>query len=122
MSGHITTRIHVKGLRLQGYHGVLEQETRVGNTFVYDVSITFDWVDAAIIDDVERTINYADIVAIIRSVNNRPVRLIETVAYGIYRAIAETYPYIVAGHVRVSKAKPPIAGLEIEDTAVELEW
>ncbi|MDE6317382.1 MAG: dihydroneopterin aldolase [Muribaculaceae bacterium] len=112
----------MKGLRLHGYHGVLEQETRVGNTFVYDLFLTFNWLDAAITDDVERTINYNDVVAIIRSVNNRPARLIETVAYGVYRAIAETYPNIVAGYVRVTKSKPPIAGVEIEGTAVELEW
>ncbi len=122
MPGHLTKVINVEGLKLYGYHGVSEQETLVGNTFIYDLSVSVDWLDAAITDDVERTINYADLVALIRTVNERPARLLETLAYAVYRAIAETYPTILSGHVKVTKPKPPIAGAQMECASVELDW
>lgn len=123
MSVNITTKIKVEGLRLRGFHGVMEQEARVGNVFVYDVTLKVDWLDAAIIDDVERTINYAEVIAIIRKVNDKPVRLIETVAYGIYRALAEAYPSAIrAGSIKVTKPKPPVGGVELAGSAVTLDW
>lgn len=65
----MTTKIEVNGLRMQGYHGVFAQETRVGNLFSYDVEVIVPWLDAAGSDDISLTVSYADIVDVVREVN-----------------------------------------------------
>lgn len=118
----ITTRIQVNGLRLRGYHGVFEQETRVGNIFSYDVDVTVPWLEAAGTDNIELTLSYADIVEVVRQVNSSPSRLLEHVACRLHKALVEKWPQITAGYVRVAKIKPPIAGSELDSAAVVIDW
>lgn len=118
----ITTRIQVNGLRLRGYHGVFEQETRVGNIFSYDVDVAVPWLEAAGTDDIELTLSYADIVEVVREVNSSPSRLLEHVAFRLRKALVEKWPQITAGYVRVAKIKPPIACSELDSAAVVIDW
>lgn len=118
----ITTRIQVNGLRLRGYHGVFEQETRVGNIFSYDVDVAVPWIEAAGTDDIELTLSYADIVETVREVNSEPSRLLEHVAWRLHKALVGKWPQITGGHLRVAKIKPPIAGSELDDAAVVIDW
>lgn len=122
MSSPITTTIEVRGLRLQGRHGVFVQEAHVGNIFSYDVEVMVPWLDAADCDDIGLTVSYADIVAVVREVNSQPSRLLEHVALRLRRALAVSWPQIVAGSVRVAKIKPPIAGSELDEVAVKIRW
>ena len=39
MTPKISTHIQVNGLQLKGFHGVFEQEMRVGNIFSFDVDV-----------------------------------------------------------------------------------
>jgi len=118
----ITTKIQVRGLLLKGHHGVGEQEMRVGNLFRYDVEVTLPWTDAAVSDSIDLTVSYADIVALVGKVNSEPSRLLEHVAYRLYRSLTAAYPQIAAGCVRVAKIKPPIAGSQMDEAAVEISW
>lgn len=122
MKHSITTKIQVNGLRMQGRHGVFEQETRVGNLFSYDVEVTVPWLEAADSDDIALTLSYADIVTIVRQVNASPSRLLEHVARRLYDALVAACPQIVAGKVRVAKMTPPVAGSEMDSAAVVIEW
>lgn len=122
MAQQISTRIQVEGLRLKGFHGVMEQEMRVGNVFSYDVDVEVPWLNAADADDIQLTISYADIVATIKAVNAIPSRLLEHLAHRLYRTLIATYPTIVAGTVKVAKITPPIAGAQLEKAAVEISW
>lgn len=122
MTQQISTRIQVNGLQLKGNHGVLPQETRVGNIFCYDVDIEVPWLDAADSDDIQLTISYADIVAIVREVNDTPSRLLEHLAHRLYRTLVDAYPSITAGTVKVAKITPPIAGAQMENAAVAISW
>lgn len=122
MTQQISTRIQVNGLQLKGFHGVLEQEKHVGNIFSFDVDIEVPWLDAVDSDDIQLTVSYADIVHLVKSVNNTPSRLLEHLAHRIYRALIESYPSITAGTVKVAKIKPPIAGAQLENASVVLSW
>ena len=122
MTPKISTHIQVNGLQLKGFHGVFEQEMRVGNIFSYDVDVEVPWLDAANSDEIQLTVSYADIVLLIKSVNNTPSRLLEHLAHRIYRALIESYPSITAGTVKVAKIKPPIAGAQLENASVVLSW
>lgn len=118
----ITTHIQVNGLRLRGYHGVFEQETRVGNIFSYDVDVTVPWLEAAGTDDICLTLSYADIVETVREVNSTPSRLLEHVAWRLHEALIGKWPQITGGYIKVAKIKPPIAGSELDNAAVVIDW
>lgn len=122
MTPKISTHTQVNGLQLKGFHGVFEQEMRVGNIFSFDVDVEVPWLDAANSDEIQLTVSYADIVLLIKSVNNTPSRLLEHLAHRIYRALIESYPSITAGTVKVAKIKPPIAGAQLENASVVLSW
>ena len=54
--------IHLKGIRLYAYHGVLPQENRVGAQYTIDLRLKTDFTLAAETDRLEGTINYADVI------------------------------------------------------------
>lgn len=118
----IVTKIQVKGLRLRGYHGVGAQETRVGNIFSYDVEVELPWIDAADSDDIDLTLSYADIVAVVKAVNATPSNLLEHVAARLYRTLCSHFPQITGGMVKVAKLTPPIACSEMDEAAVTISW
>lgn len=104
-------RIAVNGLRLRAAHGVTEQERRVGNDF--EVSV---WVDvprserASVTDCLDDTINYAELVEIVKEQMSVPSVLIEHVAGRIARAVRSKYGVMISGgEVTVSKLAPPIS-------------
>lgn len=116
------TKVQVNGLRLRGFHGVGEQEQRVGNIFVYDVELVYPWLDAAAADDVALTVSYADVVEIVKRVNATPSRLLENIAYRLKESLVASFPAITGGKIRVSKLTPPIPNSEMDAAAVVIEW
>ncbi|MDD7383979.1 MAG: 2-amino-4-hydroxy-6-hydroxymethyldihydropteridine diphosphokinase [Actinomycetaceae bacterium] len=80
--------ITVKGITAFGFHGVLPEETKLGQVFSADVSYGVETADAAAADDLSATISYADVVDAVRSVlAGSPMRLLETVAARIAGAV-----------------------------------
>lgn len=102
--------IEIKGLRITGHHGVLEQERRVGNEFSIDITIHLSDVDGAMENDsLADTVNYAEIVSIVKQQMALPSRLLEHVAARIRNAICGRFPdKISGGAVTVAKLAPPI--------------
>ncbi|MDE7397010.1 MAG: dihydroneopterin aldolase [Muribaculum sp.] len=116
------TTIEVNGLKLQGYHGVYEQERRVGNTFVIDIHLTVE-IDSQILaeDNIGSTISYADIVGIAKEQMSVPSALLEHVAWRIHESLTNRYPELCNGMIRVAKLTPPL-GDELSSAAVRIEW
>lgn len=116
------TTIEVNGLTLQAYHGVYDQERRVGNTFVVDVRLTVDMDERSLsADDIGVTVSYADIVAVVRDEMAVPSALLEHVAWRIRRRLVRLPALVVSGMVRVAKLTPPL-GVELDSAAVRLDW
>ncbi|MCM1225459.1 MAG: dihydroneopterin aldolase [Lachnospiraceae bacterium] len=108
--------IAIKGLRMMGRHGVLDQERRVGNVFEININISVPQADeAAAGDNLDMTVNYAEVIELVKQEMRRPSKLIEAVAFRIARAIKERYADKVAsGTVTVAKLAPPVpAELEL---------
>lgn len=102
--------IEIKGLRMSGRIGVLEQERRVGNEFSIDINLRLTDVAAAMLSDsLADTVNYAEVVSIVKEQMSQASRLLENVAYRIRMAICERFPEkISGGYVTVAKLAPPI--------------
>jgi dihydroneopterin aldolase len=104
------TVIKLNNIRFFAYHGVLPHEAVVGNWFVVNIRIEADLSAACQSDNVEDTINYAEVYNIIKAEMEIPAKLIERVACRILRSIKNAFPQITAIEVRLAKMSPPIVG------------
>ena len=104
--------IHLNEMEFYGYHGALPEETKLGQRFRVTVSLATDLVEAGKTDDLDKTVNYAEVYDVCRAiVEGEPVKLIETVAEKIASDIMEKFAAKVTGvRVVLMKPDPPIPG------------
>lgn len=113
--------IHIDGLRIFARHGVDAQERVVGNTFEVNLSLKIDAGAAMENDCLGNTVNYAEIVDLVKECMATPSALLENVAYRIYCAIGERYPTVKHGHISVYKLQPPISA-ELARVGFSFGW
>ena len=56
-----SSRIYLKNVRFHAYHGVLQQERIVGNDYVVNLVVDYDFTSAMETDELSATINYAEL-------------------------------------------------------------
>jgi dihydroneopterin aldolase len=117
-----TGSIEINRLQLYAFHGVLEQENRVGNLFEISVKLYYPINRAMINDNLSGTLNYAEIINLIKDVMSKPSHLIENVIERIRVALVNNYPLIEGGKITIAKLSPPIANTQLESVAVSYEW
>ena len=103
--------IELEGMEFKAYHGCLEQEKVRGNEFVVDFRGELDLSAAAGSDNLNDTLNYAEIYDIVAEEMSVPSELLENVAGRILKAIEKQFPQLVSFSVRVSKKRPPVDGV-----------
>ncbi|MFS0577322.1 dihydroneopterin aldolase [Sporosarcina sp. 179-K 3D1 HS] len=113
--------IHLNEMQFFGYHGVLPEETRLGQRFRATVTLALDLSEAGKTDDLEKTVNYAEVYSICKSVvEGKPFKLIESVAEQIADEILYNFGDQVLGvRVMLVKPDPPIHG-HYASVAVEI--
>lgn len=101
--------IDIKGVKVSACHGVLESEKSNPQLFVFDVAIDCDINAAAKSDDVNDTVNYADVCAMVAAYCKRNgFNLIERLARGAAELIIKAYPQISSVSVTVHKPQAPV--------------
>ncbi|MCM1331429.1 MAG: dihydroneopterin aldolase [Bacteroides sp.] len=115
----MNTIIEINRLRLRAYHGVLPQENKVGNIYMVSVGIEFPYKYLS--DDLDDTINYAEVIDLINYEMSIPSKLIEQVASRIHKALITRWEKINGGYVKIEKLHPPIND-EIGSASVTLKW
>jgi 7,8-dihydroneopterin aldolase/epimerase/oxygenase len=103
--------IALEGLEFFAYHGVLDEEQRIGNKYSIDIVIEADAHEAAQYDRLRGTVNYEVIYKITAEVMQTRARLLEHIAYKIINQIRIEYPDIESVAVSVSKYNPPVGGV-----------
>ena len=111
-------KVELHGIELRGYHGVLEEERRDGQLFLYDVELEVG--DRGANDRIEDAVDYRDVAATVREVNDRQHKLLEALASATAEAILERFP-VERVRVRVRKPEVHPAGLDVEFSAVTVE-
>ena len=112
-------RIAVEGIRVTGYHGVLENERSTGQVFLADVVAHVSTRAAAASDDVFKTVNYSDIADRAAAVlGGGPSNLIETVAEHVALAVLDMEG-VYCVDVRVHKPQAPLH-VEFKDVTVTI--
>jgi dihydroneopterin aldolase len=106
----MTQKIKIVGLRVYGYHGVLEHERQDGQYFIVDATITIDSERASATDDIANTVSYAEIANLIsENVRNNPVNLLETLSQRLAdEVLFAASPWAKKVKITVSKPDAPI--------------
>ena len=112
-------RIAVHGLSAHAFYGVYEAERRLGQTFRVDAVLELDTAPAAADDDLERTVNYAELARALHSVlTGEPVDLLETLAQRLADVCLED-PLVDAVEITVHKPEADL-GVPFDDVAVAI--
>ena len=113
--------IHVKEMQFYGTHGVLSEETVLGQRFRANVSLAVDMKKAGETDDLDATVSYVGVYEICQQViEGKPFKLIEAVAETVAKRILSEYEGQVFGvRVEIIKPDPPIRG-HYKEVAVEI--
>jgi len=103
-------RISLNRVRIYAYHGVLEQERKVGGWYELSLVVSYPFHQALATDDVADTINYAELLAIVQREMAIPSNLIEHVAGRICKSVIDAFPLTEHVSVELTKLNPPMGG------------
>lgn len=117
----VTTTIEISRLLLHGYHGVAGQERIVGNSFEISLRIRYPAQMSLSTDDVADTLNYAEVIEVVRAEMSVQSQLIEHVAGRIRNSLMKRFPEIEGGMIKVAKLCPP-CGVQLAEVACVIEW
>ena len=113
--------IYLHGTRIFAHHGVLPQETEVGAYFIIDLDIKTDFSRAAATDELEGTLNYAEIHAVLKNVMRSPSKLLERVCERIAEQLFLQFDSIEEISIRLTKENPPM-GAECKEVGVSVTY
>ncbi|AZB31833.1 dihydroneopterin aldolase [Chryseobacterium balustinum] len=114
------SKIFLEDVKIYAYHGVLPEENIIGTYYILNTEIHTDLWDAAVSDDLNDTISYADINEIIHDEMKIQSKLLEHVAGRIITKINEKFSQISYIKLRITKTSPPMKG-EMKGASIELE-
>lgn len=114
------SKIELKEMKFHAFHGVSPQETKVGNTFVVNLTLTADLIRAIETDSLQYTINYAEVYKIVKLQMSTPSQLLEHISGRILTALKEAFPQLKEISIKVSKLTPPFGG-DVHSASVILE-
>jgi len=112
--------ISLNDLRLHAYHGVQPQERLCGNLFIINLCLEIDITKAAETDQIDETLNYAEVYEAVKAEMTIPSALLEHVAMRIVRRLFSEFPQIEAIQLKLEKQNPPM-NADIRSAAVEIE-
>ena len=111
-------KVKITGLEVTARHGVLAEEKVNAQPFVFDATIDCDFSAAALNDDLNLTVNYAEACqALTDFCKGNCFNLIETLACRSARLLLEKFPIANRAKVTVHKPEAPI-GLPFKDVSV----
>lgn len=113
-------RIILRDLGFYGYHGVFEEEKKLGQRFFIDLECGLDLSGPANSDALGHTISYADIFDVVKATfEGKRTKLIEALGQNIVNALFDSFEEINWIIIRIRKPEAPIAMVRGE-AAIEL--
>ena len=111
--------IYLNDLIFNGFHGVYPAEKKIGNTFKVDVRIQMSPATKTI-HQLEDTIDYVQVYALIQKIMAVPTPLLETIAANIADQILAAHPMAESVYVKITKLQLSVPYFE-GTTAVDIE-
>ncbi|MFZ7943175.1 MULTISPECIES: dihydroneopterin aldolase [Bacillaceae] len=113
-------KIYVNRMEFYGYHGVFPEETRLGQRFAVDLTVSVNLKRAGETDQLDYSVNYGELYEVCKGiVEGKPYKLVEAVAEKIAAAVLEQFILVHDVTVKVIKPDPPIPG-HYQSVAVEI--
>ena len=112
--------IGLEGMEFYAYHGVYEEERKIGGKYIVDVLVYTNAVDAELHDDLNGTVNYEQIYKVVEQNMQQPVKLIERLARKIMDDIRLFVVKEDTIRIKIRKLNPPL-GAKVEASVVEME-
>lgn len=116
----MTSKILIENLKIFAFHGVLPEEKILGTYYIINLEIEADLEKASESDDLQDTINYAEINDILHQEMAIPSQLLEHVNGRIIKKIKNNFPQISFIKIKLTKTNPPMKG-EMDGVSVEME-
>lgn len=91
--------VELKGLEIPGRHGATPEEHERDQPFLYDLELEFPEPQA---DRIEETVDYREVVEVVREASKEERQLLETLAAAVADALMQRFP-IERARVRVRK-------------------
>lgn len=113
------SKISLENMEFHAFHGVLEHENQLGNTFLVSVSMEVDTDKAGNSDELHDTLNYQLVYNVVKEQMSIPSKLIEHVGQRILDAVFNAFPQISELNVHLSKLNPPL-GAKVQRVSIEL--
>lgn len=111
--------IFLENVRFYARHGVAEQETAVGNTFIVNLKLRVDFSQASQTDDLSYTVSYADVYRITKEEMHIPSKLLEHVSQRIVSRLFRELPQVTEINIKLAKQNPPM-GAQLDGAGVIL--
>lgn len=113
-------KIILNQMSFYGFHGLLPEEKKLGQQFTVDVELYTDLKKPGKSDDMNDSINYAEVYGRVREVvEGKSKNLMEAVAEQIAGTLLGSIESLSACTVKVAKPEAPIPG-HFQSAAVEI--
>lgn len=113
--------IHLNGLKLFAFHGVMPQESKTGAEYTIDIRLKTDFSTAAETDRLEGTVNYAEVYRRIKEEMEIPSHLLEHVSFRIARRLMNDFPTLTEIRICLYKQNPPM-GADCRQVGTEVTY
>ena len=110
--------IRLHNIQVYAHHGCWAEETVIGGEYSVDITIHFDFLAAALADDLSQTVDYVLVKEIVYEEMRTPYKLIEAVAYKIKQRLQQEFPSATQHIVRITKHNAPMGG-QVDAVRVE---
>jgi dihydroneopterin aldolase len=114
-------KIILHNLSFYGYHGVMEEEKKLGQKFLVDIELYLDLQKAGQTDNLNYTISYDTVYEIVkRIITEEKFCLLEALAERICCEILDSFKRISKIKIKIKKPEAPISGI-FDYFAVQIE-
>jgi dihydroneopterin aldolase len=103
--------IELNQVKLHAFHGVYEGEKITGSTYELNVRVAYEEGNTTF-DDLKNTINYVEILDIVKQRMRIPTGLLEKVADDIIRKIKTQYPFTKEVSLSIYKLDAPVENFQ----------
>ena len=115
----MSSKIYLRNVRFDAFHGVLPQEGIVGNDYLVHLVLDYDFSSAIQTDELQGTLNYAEVYQKVREEMVVPSKLLEHVAGRIAHRLFSDFPEIQKLQLSITKVNPPM-GADSDGAGVEV--
>lgn len=104
------SKICLENMEFHAFHGCLDHEQKLGNTFIVNLCMELNTELAGQTDELEHTLNYQLVYDVVKTQMNIPSKLIEHAVQRIADAVFNQFQAISLLNVKLSKLQPPLGG------------